>query len=502
MTRSQTRKMINETQNNTEDKYRMKTLQNDLNKSLQLNEKLLKEQDETESDFKMLLDSNKRLKKDMIELEKKYLEIVLECEDKDHKIVLLTAEHEESDTLFHQKHKLDQCVQKLQEEITRLEQINKKLENDIKVLEHIHSDIIAKLNKDVDNLKRQNDRLSDKITGDPKHIHKTEDGHLELKKIRSELKFKNAELKTLRKKNKMPVKVNKAVKKSNDNLSEDLNNFQHLYDDLLEKSNANVNFLEENMVVLKAKIKTLEGNCDCITKSYDDLSIINKNNEKEKSELLETLDEIENILQEDIGIDISEGKLGSQTEYNDINHHNDKLQTTIILGNECAEGLGMYLNQLLDDKVNFCCFTYRDASVRHLIENARQMAVSNTSNVKTIVLITRKVHYKSGNTYIDDLISLHKFLKDKNIRLVCTNISYTRGTTSMERLINEKTYECNTKLHTYANYEKSLDVINVSGVRFQMTSKNFRIMIANYMVTFFSNILNNAQDVWTNKQVF
>lgn len=72
----------------------------------------------------------------------------------------------------------------------------------------------------------------------------------------------------------------------------------------------------------------------------------------------------------------------------------------------------------------------------------------------------------------------------------------------MERLINEKTYECNTKLHTYANYEKSLDVINVSGVRFQMTSKNFRIMIANYMVTFFSNILNNAQDVWTNKQVF
>lgn len=451
----------------------VKTLQDDLNKSQQLNEVLLSEQDDHEKEFKLLLETNLKLKKDLLKMENSCIELQSECDKKDLIISNLTTEIGEMKERMKQiSTPANDTIQKLQDHLNLVENLNIDLQNTIKTLEETN----IQLHADIHSLNIEGENLKKKITQTTTNNKDASNIKSQLIDIRRELRFKRTELKTLRKKNIMNMS-NVNVKKTEDIRNENLN--IKTLQLSLNKSETNVQLLENSLLEMRHKINILEHENGKVKNLYANLEKLHKENEKEKRILEQTMEEIEKTLEED----------NTCINKNAIKPPNkNRKQATIIIENKGLRGLGTMLTALEHESQKCCCFSYTDAPAHHLIEVAKKMA-ENENEVTTIVIVTRRIEYNSIDSHIKELISLQKTLKKRNIKLVCTNLPYICQDASAANLskINQRIYEANIKLHNYATYEEDLAVINISDTE-TLSSISFKNMIKKFIVAYNSNI--------------
>lgn len=481
-----TRKMAKQNliaQNDFDDR---KSIQDDLNKSLKLNQQLMDEQTQNENEFRLLLESNHKLKTEMISMENTIEVLKLECKAHEQLLSQYQNELPQFETICAEKIKLDHQVQKLTDQISRMEQIEGENDIEREKLKLANQNLLTTVEEKENTIKRMKLNLNNTYIPNLQ-----DDGNKELENIRSELRFKNAELKVLRKKRKALDTKSDLQKQSqilpHKKPNEELNELYVKYNKLIKDSEINLKTLESNSHDLKIKIKKLELNCDTIRKSYDDLSIINYENENEKQELMLTMREMEKILLQEEAIiektcDINDTRPGKD---NTALFKNFKRNSILIIGDECIRGLSMELHNKLNVNLDICCHTYANAPVESLIQTAQQMALSQRP--ATIILITRSVSSKDAKKYVDGIMNLYTTLQENSIKLICSNVMYKEYSTPQDGMSNNTIFKHNTRLHNSCQYRNDIDIMNISSICSKTNTKQFKSIIANYIGAHFSN---------------
>lgn len=500
-----TRKMKNmKTLNIDDPDNNKKTVEDELNKTLQLNEQLLNEQMDCEIEYTNLLKQNKKLKKQLLELEKKYNELS-DQNNGDHELITkYSTEHIEYESIIQQNTKLEHTIQELNEKINELIDSNDRYEN--KVIDQ-HDKIIGLVsdlstaNSEIIEFRlsiKQKETIIQELETyieNQKKINKEPNQNVkkELAEIRSDLRFKNAELKALKKKrlnqekkNAYAVLKSSTVKHYN---NEDLINLQNKYDELLVESEFNLETLEKNARELRGKINILQNNCDKLRSSYDNLSLQHYSTDKENQELLQTIRDMELALEENEGESLLQVQpMGIITSIKDSKPRN---RSIVILGDECTQGIGKEICAHLENYQDFCCFTYQAAPIEFLTKTAKNMAEKDENSISAIILLTRKVKIWQAKTYVSELLSLHKILKEKNIKMICANMTYINGQSPSSIQSNDIIYKCNTLLHNHSIYDPTLDIVNLCAVDNKLTSNQFKSLIVNYVRSTQKTTLNS-----------
>lgn len=450
---------------------------------MKLNQQLINEQTEHENEFCRVLDSNKKLKTEMISMEQTIETLKSECEACKSLLIKYQTEQSQFEKNCFEKNELVQQVQRLTDKMIKME------END-----HINSTKQSELSTQIQRLElekqemltlvQNKDRIIKNFTDNNNLTRTTCDIKRELESIRAELRFKNAELKVFRKTNKIRNKSSLSMtsyrKNDNDNELQDL---YKKYNDLVKNSEIDLATLEKNSEQLKTKVKTLEQTCKSIRKSYDDLNILYYRNEGEKEKLSLTLAEMELILQETEEKN-TDNKNTRRPPLKD-SHAETRNKNTIIIGDECIQGLGQQLHNKYEN-LDICCHTYAHAPVDFLFSKAEQIAV--TQKPKTIVLLTRRVGIRNAKKYIDAVTNLIKTLKENRVKLICPNITYKKYTDPQDNIINNFIYKHNMRLHNSCQYEKDIEILNLSSLDIKTSANQFKRIITQYIGTHMKHI--------------
>lgn len=464
----------------------IKTIQEDLNKSLKLNQQLLDEQTESEIDFKKILDSNTKLKYDMVKMVEHVEILKQECMTKDKLLCELQKDYPDYENTLRENKELLNNVQKLTDEMNRCKQ-------DVIDINKVNEELKHKL----ENLGSKSQHVHEKLTANTVAEKNINDMSKELTAIRRELKFKNAELRVLRKRRTTFTRADEKNKNTKVSLFDETHNeikeLEEKYDKLLADNDKILKNLKENEQKLKEQVIGLEATCSTIRNRYDNLSIKNNNTEQKNCELLQTIEQLEYVLKEDEVLNIQSTKeainKSIKTKSSDAipmaKHMNKAHNTIVIIGDESIRGLGSELRNHLQTKIATCCHVFPDAPTSYLVNIARGVAKSQKPS--TIILMTRKMTGNIMNRYVDDIICLNETLKEMNVRLICSNLQYKRGRTPLDGEFNRIVYNHNMKLHNYSTYDSNVEIINQSSISTKITSRELKSIVIEYIAAHIKN---------------
>ncbi|KOB69613.1 Uncharacterized protein OBRU01_08784 [Operophtera brumata] len=436
-----TRKQKKLAQLAVDDSERKKSAQYDLNESLRLNEHLLQKQLDGEKEFTCILEVNQKLKNQLRDLETSYNELKHEHNINRNLLSLYQMDRSELEQLVEEKIKLEHLVQKLKEETKidcqchELDRVDKtddlKLELNKYRAENIELRLtIVQKEVIINNFKKGNE---DNIE------FNTDDAKKELAEIRSELRFKNAELKILRKERHNLGKGNSSIKRIN---RKDIIELQGKYKKQQEDSDSQLQLLENYAKELREKKLFLENSCNSLRTSYDNLSIEHYKNERENAELSQTLKDMETILQESgeeaLAVNTTQGTINFTEGYTGV--YGRRRKNIIVIGDECVQGLGIALSNSLESHLDVCCYSYKNASIDFLIDTARRLIVDDDEeSILALVFVTRKLGVKHAKTYVDGITgSIGSKLTLKQFRAVIVNFIKCNHVTRLNKISHEE----------------------------------------------------------------
>lgn len=188
-------------------------------------------------------------------------------------------------------------------------------------------------------------------------------------------------------------------------------------------------------------------------------------------------------------MDVSELRKEDNNKHNEIKDGKHLQRKTIIIGDSYIKNLGT----MLKDRGlhNICCYIHTNATVEHILYSAKN--IINKENSITLAITVKKFNYDEINKYPLMIKDLADAAKNKNIRLLFTNIPYRIET--MTNKTNEMIENYNLKLKNIITFSSNLEIINISHIDMnKITNYNYKKLLTYFIEKYMANTSNENND--------
>lgn len=184
---------------------------------------------------------------------------------------------------------------------------------------------------------------------------------------------------------------------------------------------------------------------------------------------------------------------------NDVGENNKPKNNCIsklrIVGDNFVRGLGVQLLNEFENKKDIYCSVYGNASFQTILKSAHNIVKKENNLI--LVIILNSIKQIEITSYQSALLNIINEIKDKNIKLICTNIPYEPSTITLKT--NESIFKFNSKMNSLALFNENIEIINICDIKLKnMGAKAFKEMMCYYIASYCKGKLVNNEGKSTN----
>lgn len=168
---------------------------------------------------------------------------------------------------------------------------------------------------------------------------------------------------------------------------------------------------------------------------------------------------------------------------------NEAINDIRIIGDISVRGLGLLLLDKLNEKCNIYCETHSFAPMQTIITSAENI-IRKENNI-ILVVILNSIKEEEILSFYSKVLQLIQQVKEKNIKLVITNIPYLQH--SVNYNINYDIYRFNSKLNSISILNNNVQIINIVDVKLnKINIKNLQKILVYNISSLYKNLIKRV----------
>lgn len=145
-----------------------------------------------------------------------------------------------------------------------------------------------------------------------------------------------------------------------------------------------------------------------------------------------------------------------------------------IVGDGLAKGLGMMMSNMLDKSYEICCYTYLNAEPTVIINKAEHLIKQDSTKLRTLVILMKYSEGKLTKNLVDNIKKLQSLTNKYGVNLIFSNVPYLETYNGHTKEINRIIYSINTKLHSMSTYDNMTQIIDLNLKTFKQSSYGYK----------------------------